>query len=189
MKHLALIALTVLFLIPANVRADDGEDRAEQEKDYISLGVGLYDSFRVMGIHDDEDYAAADFRLEYRAGSMDLFWNIHPWVGLELTSDASLWAGAGLYRDFRVGERIVITPNFGVGAYAQGDSDLDLGGTLEFRSQIEAAYEFDDKSRLGVALGHISNASTGDSNPGTEIINMYYHIPVGGLSMNNWELY
>lgn len=189
MKQITLMALAVLLILPVSARADDGQDRIDQEKDYISLGVGLYDAFRTMDIHDDQDFAAADFRLEYRAGSIDLFWNIHPWAGLELTSDASLWAGAGIYRDFRVGERVIITPNFGIGAYAQGDSNLDLGGTLEFRSQIEAAYEFDDASRVGVAVGHISNAGTGDDNPGTEIINMYYHIPIGGAKLSNWELY
>ena len=191
MKHLTLLALTALLLLPAPARADDGEGLSTLDKDYLSLGIGMYDFFRVIGVHDDEDYAAADMRLEYRAGTTDLFWNIHPWGGLELTSDGSIWGGVGLYRDFRVGKRIVVTPNFGAGLYAQGGSDLDLGGTLEFRSQIETAYEFDDQSRVGVALGHISNASTGDSNPGTEILSVYYHIPIGHASGRSsfFELY
>ncbi len=36
-------------------------------------------------------------------------------------------------------------------------------------------------SRLGLAFGHISNAGLDDDNPGTEILNLYYHIPVGNL--------
>ena len=40
----------------------------------------------------------------------------------------------------------------------QGDG-LDLGYGLEFRSQLEIAYRFDNRSRLGVAVSHMSNAS------------------------------
>ena len=49
---------------------------------------------------------------------------------------------------------------------------------LEFRSQIELATRFDDRSRLGLAFSHISNASVGERNPGTEILTLTYMVPV-----------
>ncbi|MBO6784517.1 MAG: acyloxyacyl hydrolase, partial [Alphaproteobacteria bacterium] len=61
--------------------------------------------------------------------------------------------------------------------YADGNGK-DLGHTIEFRSQLEIGYRFDDRSRLSFAVSHISNASLGDSNPGTEIATIYYHIPI-----------
>ncbi len=52
---------------------------------------------------------------------------------------------------------------------------------MEFRSQIEFAYRFDDRSRLGVAVSHMSNASLGESNPGTESAMLYYSLPFDTL--------
>jgi lipid A 3-O-deacylase len=79
--------------------------------------------------------------------------------------------------DWRIGERFLITPSFGAGLYHDGGGK-NLGHTIEFRSQLEIGYEFDDKSRIGLAGGHISNAALSDRNPGTEIINLYYHQPI-----------
>ncbi|MDP6622047.1 MAG: acyloxyacyl hydrolase, partial [Alphaproteobacteria bacterium] len=53
----------------------------------------------------------------------------------------------------------------------------DLGHWIEFRSQLELAYRFDDRSRLGVSLSHISNASLDDNNPGTESLMLNYAVP------------
>ena len=72
-----------------------------------------------------------------------------------------------------LGRRIVLTPSFAPGYYHEG-SGLDLGHALEFRSQIEFAYRFDDRSRIGVAVSHMSNASIADENPGTESAILYY---------------
>ncbi len=75
----------------------------------------------------------------------------------------------------------MVTPSFGGGFYADG-SGKKLGHEIEFRSQIELAYRFDNRSRLGVAFSHISNASIGgDKNPGVEVLNIYYALPLDGL--------
>ena len=52
---------------------------------------------------------------------------------------------------------------------------------MEFRSTIELGYRFDDRSRLSLAFGHLSNAGIGDSNPGTEVLTLYYHLPIDRL--------
>ena len=44
-------------------------------------------------------------------------------------------------------------------------------------SQFEIAYRFDDRSRLGVAISHYSNAGLGDTNPGTATLSLYFSIP------------
>jgi hypothetical protein len=133
----------------------------------LSLGVGYYD------IMDNEE--AVDVRVEWRSGN-DLFWGIKPFVGAEATTDAAIYGLAGLYRDFPVSPNWYITPSFGAGLYHDGDGK-DLGHVIEFRSQIEVAYEFDSNNRVSLGFGHISNASIGDRNPGTEILNLYYHMP------------
>lgn len=163
---LFLAALSFCAASPASAQ-ESGEDQP-----LLSFGAGYYD------ILDDE--GAADFRVEYRSGH-EYFWNIKPWMGLEATSDGSIWGGAGILMDLDVGENFYVAPSFGIGLYTDGSSDLDLGYPIEFRSQIEGGYKFMSGQRLGVAFGHISNASLDEDNPGTEILNLYYHVPVGSL--------
>ncbi len=148
-----------------------GADNARADEDdpaFISLGAGYYD-----GYHRDHD--AVDVRIEYRHGDKFLF--LKPWAGIEATSDGSVWGGGGVLLDVYFGQRIVVTGSIGAGGYAEGNGK-DLVNVIEFRSQVEIAYRFDDRSRLGLAFSHISNASIGDDNPGVEIVSLYYSIPI-----------
>ncbi len=144
----------------------DGDDPA-----FLVFGAGYYD----MNKQDD---TAVDFRLEYRHG--EKFWIFKPWIGVEGTSDGAVYGAAGVLIDVFFGTRVVLTPSFGAGLYANG-SGKDLGHVVEFRSQIELSYRFDDRSRLGLAFSHISNASIADENPGVEILHLYYSLPLDGL--------
>ena len=74
----------------------------------------------------------------------------------------------------------MVTGSLGAGYYEEGDGK-DLGHELEFRSQIEIAYRFDDRSRLGLAVSHTSNASIADTNPGSESAILYYSVPIESL--------
>lgn len=142
-----------------------------QDPAYLTLGGGYYDVVRA----DDQ---AADFRLEYRS---DLeFWYLKPWAGVEATSDGAFYLAGGLLTDIYFGNRIVVTPQAGVGYYNNGDGP-DLGYELEFRTGVEVGYRFDNRSRLAVGFSHISNADLGDTNPGTEILTFTYSIPIGRL--------
>lgn len=168
MKHIILTLFFSLCLTShlSSAIAEDGS------QNFLSLGLGYYD------ILDDD--GAADVRLEYRSGH-EYFWKIKPWAGVEVTSDTSLWLGGGVLADIDIHENWILTPSFGAGFYAQGSSDLDLGHPIEFRSQIELAYELPSASRVGLSFGHLSNASLDDSNPGTEVLNLYYHVPIAEL--------
>lgn len=144
---------------------------AAQDPAFLTLGGGYYDVIRA----DDQ---AADFRVEYRS-DVEL-WIFKPWVGVEATSDGAFYGAGGVLTDVYFGNRVVVTPQFGVGYYANGDGP-DLGYPLEFRSGVEIGYRFDNRSRLAVGFSHISNADLGDRNPGTEILTLTYSIPVGRL--------
>ncbi|MCH7937915.1 MAG: acyloxyacyl hydrolase [Proteobacteria bacterium] len=87
--------------------------------------------------------------------------------------------GAGILLDVYFGRRFVVTPSFAPTYWRGKTNDLDLGHEFEFRSQIEFAYRFDNRARLGVAISHSSNASIVDTNPGTETILVNYSIPLG----------
>lgn len=169
MTKFALLAAScgLLVVLSAPAKAQETADLS-----YLSFGLGIFDAFQ----HDD---TATDFRVEYRHGA-PLFWKIKPWFGVEGTSDGSLWGGGGILADFEI-EQFYITPSVGAGLYTDGGSDKDLGHPIEFRTQIEAGYEFTNSQRLGVSLSHISNADLDNDNPGTEVLNLYYSVPVGSL--------
>ncbi|MEQ8369555.1 MAG: acyloxyacyl hydrolase [Alphaproteobacteria bacterium] len=162
-----LLVVAWLMAGPGMARADDLAD----DPAFFSVGLGYYD------INDTQD--AADLRFEFRAAPK-LLGFLKPWAGLEVTSDSAVYGVAGVLTDIYFGNRWVVTPQFGAGLYADG-SGKDLGHVVEFRSQLELAYRLADRSRIGLAISHISNAGLDDSNQGTEILSLYYHIPFTSL--------
>ena len=158
------IYIALSAIMPSDVFADD--------PDFISFSGGAYDWNR----QKDE---GMEFRLEYR--SDEKFWHFKPFVAIAGTSTSQGFLGAGILLDVFLGRRFVVTPSFAPHFYTGGNSKLDLDYPLEFRSQLELAYRFDDRSRLGLAVSHYSNASLGDTNPGTESAMLYYSVPFDKL--------
>lgn len=157
-----LAALILVSIQPA---------KADDEPAFIALGVGA------TGVIADRAQGAA-FNLEYRSDYE--IWKLRPFVGGFATSDASLYGYFGFMLNIYLGNRWVLIPNTAIGAYSEGDGE-DLGHVIEFRSGFELAYRFDDRSRLGIAVHHLSNAGIGDENPGTETALLYYSVPLNSL--------
>lgn len=145
-------------------------DRSGEEPAFLRVGAGYFDVF------DDED--AGEFHLEYIFG--EKLWLFTPMVGVMATTDGALYGYAGIRLDIFLGERFVLTPQFAPGLYYKGDGK-DLGHVVEFRSGIELAYRFDDRSRVGVSLYHLSNASLSEDNQGTEVVTVHYSHPLRNL--------
>ena len=101
---------------------------------------------------------------------------IKPFIGIEATSDSAIYGLGGFYVEEKIGKNFFLTPNIGAGLYHRGDGK-DLGSEIEFRSTIELSYQLKTGKRVGVSLGHISNASIGNKNPGTEILSLSYQTP------------
>lgn len=139
---------------------------------FITVGAGA------AGVIADRDKAGI-FHFEYRS-DLEL-WKIRPFVGVAATTDSSVYGYFGLGLDIFLGKRWVLTPNTAVGLYEEGDGQ-DLGHVVEFRSGLELAYRFDNRARLGLALHHLSNASIGDENPGTETLILTYSLPLTTFS-------
>lgn len=155
------VALCAVLATPFSAAADD--------PDFLTVAVG---SFDLVQDHDQ----AAEFRVEYRSDKK--FWIVKPFVGAMGTTDSAFYGYAGILTDLYFGKRWVLTPSFAAGYYDNGDG-VDLGHELEFRSSIELSYRFDNRTRLGVSFYHLSNASIGDINPGTEVLSIVYSIPLG----------
>ena len=155
---------------------------------YNVYGLGFYD-VKFDGSQSD---SAADFRYERRFDNTifdigpesENFFYLKPFVGFESTSDSAVYLLSGIYLEDNVGELFLgkksnfnFTPSFGVGYYSDGDGKK-LGNNIEFRTTLEMSYELENKNRIAISFGHISNANIGDKNPGVEILSFSYQIPV-----------
>jgi lipid A 3-O-deacylase len=145
------------------------------DPDFLSFSAGSYDWNR-------QKEQGAEFRLEYRSDTK--LWMFKPFAALAATSTGQGFLGAGVLIDVFLGRRFVVTPSFAPHFYTGGNSKLDLDYPVEFRSQLEVAYRFDDRSRLGLAVSHYSNASLGDTNPGTESAMLVYSVPFNKIFGN-----
>ena len=161
---------------------------AQDDPSLLSIGGGQYDQtvinpgFLFLRVSpNDRHNAAADFRAEYRFGkslvtAMEPYAKLKPWVGAEATSSGAVYGVGGILVDVPLGP-IVFTPSFGVGLYS-GGSGKNLGSPVEFRSMVELGYQFDNQSRFSLGYSHISNAGITTTNPGSNILSVYYHVPV-----------
>ncbi|MCB1651435.1 MAG: acyloxyacyl hydrolase [Alphaproteobacteria bacterium] len=166
-----LTSFSLLFLCTTSVQAEENFAliKPSAQSDILKLAIGYYD------VLDDQD--GIDLRLEYQPSSVVFIDNLHPWAGLELTSHGSIWAGGGLAYDWNFEPDWTLTPSLGIGLYNKGGSDVDLDYPIEFRSQLALSYEYDTEKKVGLALSHLSNANLGHSNPGTEVISLYWSFP------------
>ena len=161
MRQIVSLVAAVAFAWGAaaeTVRAD--------EPAFFAASVGGFD------INDDD--TSVEFRLEYRSDYR--LWHIGPMIGLMANTDGGVYGYGGVFIDIFFGKNWVVMPNIAVGGYHEGSSK-DLGHVVEFRTGVEIAYRFADKSRLGLAFQHISNAGLDDKNPGTESLVLTYAIP------------
>ena len=144
---------------------------AEDDPTLFTFQGGVFDAIQ-------DDNTAGAFAFEVRGGERFLIFK--PFGGMMGTSDGAFHAYGGILTDIYFGRRIVLTFGFAPGVYADGNGK-PLGYWLEFRSSGELAYRFDDRSRIGLMVNHISNADIGDKNPGTEILMLSYSTPLSKI--------
>jgi hypothetical protein len=143
-----------------------------QDPSFLTFSAGKFDFNR-------QKNEAVEFGVQWR-GSEKL-WIFQPMVGAMGTTDISGNIYAGISLDIFFGNRLVFRPSFAPGLYTKGSKGHDLGHVIEFRSGAELAYRFDDRSRLGLEVYHLSNAHLGDKNPGEESIILTYSVPTSKL--------
>jgi hypothetical protein len=165
-----LLAVCVLFGFLGTAHAQQilGNDN---DSGLLEFSTGMVD------ITQDEE--AAEFRLNYRAQHA-MFDVTRPIGGVMVTSEGAVHGYGGLAVDVLWGDHFVSSVYTSVGAYHQGNGE-DLGHWIEFRSGLELGFRFDSHERLSLGISHISNASIGDENPGTEILSLTYSFPIERL--------
>lgn len=186
------LALTVALIgsVPAwPAWADDGLGR-------FSVGGAFGDvpvvppSFNMMRLSKaDSSSRNADFRVEYRPGlslvpAAEPWAKVKPWVAVEKSADGAVSGGGGILVDVPLGS-FVFTPSIGAGLIARGQGSEQPGSVVQFRSQLEVGYTFDNQSRLSVGYSHTAVAGTATVTPGSDAISVYYHLPTDWL-LGKW---
>ena len=161
--------LALLCSGPIGAKAQDVGDPS-----FLTFQGGAFDLF-----HDET--RGAEFGLQYRSGYR--FWFMNPMFGINGSTVGNGYVYAGISFDIFIGNRLVFRPSFAPGLFLR-QSGKDLGHVIEFRTAMELAWRFDDRSRLGVEISHRSNAGLGRGgtcpcNPGEETLLLSYHLPLG----------
>lgn len=155
-----------------NMAVADSDKRYKNiDPDYITWGAGGFDV--------NDDATAGQFEVQARLNTS--LWIFKPQVGMFVTSEYAAYAYVGLLVDVFIQDRFVISPSFSIGASHEGEGK-QLGGTLQFRSAVEFAFCFNDQSRLGLQIGHLSNAGIYSENPGTEFAILNFSVPTNVFS-------
>jgi hypothetical protein len=135
---------------------------------YITAYAGVFD------LNRDERKALGGLELRFNQVH-DIF---VPKVGGFVTNKGSTYFYGGFNLEFPIyDKRLFVIPGFAIGGYSK-NSGKNLGGPLEFHSSIELNYKLKNCHRIGVAFGHISNASIYKKNPGEEDLTLTYSIPL-----------
>jgi hypothetical protein len=130
----------------------------------------------LIGIFDHEardTFASVELRLRKH------WQQLRPWAGLTIVDSGAWFTGAGLIADVPLSSKSRLTIGTGPFYYSHGeDQDYDLGFSLEFYSFAELSWVWKRDLRLGLRLGHLSNAGLGRKNPGTEILSLVVSVPL-----------
>jgi lipid A 3-O-deacylase len=176
-----LLVAAITIIVFGSLSQPAAADIEKTNADTLTVGAGAFDVIENHPINP-----AFDYRLEYRSGySLLANWtepyvSIRPFGGFEGTSDGAAYGLGGFLFDIPLGKHFFITESEGVGLFDSGDGK-DMGSSIEFRSQLEAGYKFDNQSRVSIAINHISNAGISQRNPGEESAVAYYSLPIDWL--------
>lgn len=156
------------WLIMAALCADD------RDPALIQLGAGVFEIIHQKPL---TGMVQVDYRSDYKIYKNKVIF-IRPMCGFWINFESGFYTYAGLAFDiFLWDSNWIFTPSIGPGAYLRGNGK-NLGFPLEFRDSIELYYRLPNKGRIGAQFYHMSNASLGSKNPGTECLLFFYGIPL-----------
>jgi len=139
----------------------------------IRINADAADLTLALGGFDVNKSGIGMGQAEYRFSSD---WSgFRPQAGFFVTEDSGAYIYGGAGFPFALGEQWSLTPSISAGYYNNG-AGKDLGYDLEFYSQLRMEYRLAGGGRVGLGIGHISNAGIGDHNPGAEILYLSYSL-------------
>ena len=141
---------------------------ADENQDELTTGLTTEFNF-FTGMFDFSDDKQASPVLGLQHQNEELFINtgkgrMSPITGAFITANNAFYLYTGVQAEYKIGS-FIINPSFAPGYYGEGNGK-DLGYPLEFKTELQLAFDLSDSTHLGMSYNHISNASFGDKNPG-----------------------
>jgi hypothetical protein len=140
---------------------------------FFGLSVGMYDPITHGG-------KSTAFNGEWQPG-VRLAGVLQPLFGAMATTKGAMLGYAGIGVPVNITEHVFLMPSLAVGAYKDG-GDYNLGRTIVERAGAELAYQFDDKSRLGLNFDVLTNSESLHAIDRTEMVLLTYTMPFSGFS-------
>lgn len=161
-----LMSLVGLLIAPAS--ANDAR---------LTVGAGAFDFYNGTD-------TAAGVAVEVRgpvsppSWSSETFLGFAPAIGVIANSDEGGLVYAMVTLPFVFGHGdYEFDLSAGVGAYEQGNSNLDLGGTAQFILGMSGSRALANGHRIGVTARHASNADLQETNRGVNTLMVTWTIP------------
>jgi hypothetical protein len=155
---LSSLGLALVLMTRSPVVSAAGETKAESE---LVLVGGVAD----LRKSDKLPFGVVQLRLK------ENYRGVHPYANVGWGGGGNGYAGAGLLYNFEMPRRLRLTLGTGPGYYRHAGNHSNLGYAVEFYSWVELSALVMDR-RIGLSFGHLSNASLGSRNPGTEDVSL-----------------
>jgi lipid A 3-O-deacylase len=180
-----LPAFPALFSSPPST---SGAPSAGRTPDLVSFGTGYLGVIKTA-----QHVSGGDLRGEYRWGIsllslispyfevLDPYFQIHPALGAEVTTRGALYGEYSFIFDIPIGDHFFVGWDEGMGYLVPAGGQPKGGSSIEFRTQFETGWRFDNGVRVAGWLGHISNDHANNTRYSGDSIGAYLHLPVGML--------
>ena len=157
MNKLRALTLIYLTLMATAIHAEPLGHR-------FSLGWSQW------GLGDDFDVGT--IKVSYEFSEMESAWDIRLLTSAFVNhDDGEFYISAGFLKEFGISSNW----SWGLGGEAGYYSADALGKEIEFYSRALVNYHLSESAFLRAEIGHISNASFGDKNPGSENLAITYN--------------
>lgn len=143
---------------------------------FFGLSVGTYDRFT----HSER---ATAFMGEWQPG-VRIAGFLQPIFGAMGTTKGTLYGYAGIGVPINVTEHVFLMPSVAVGGYKKGDG-YDLDRSVVYKAGTELAYQFNDKSRLGLNFHVLTNGTSLNRADRAEIVALTYTMPFDMFSRSS----
>jgi len=156
LNKIFLVIFLVLLASPNNAE----ENKTNKNTEY-NFYIGNFD-------FSDHKQSAILFGFQHQNEQLErktFLGDMSPITGGFVTENSAAYVYTGVEWNYDMGSKMTFTPSFAPGLYSQGDGK-DLGHVLEFKTEIQASYNFSENNSFGMSYNHVSNASLGSKNPG-----------------------
>jgi lipid A 3-O-deacylase len=145
----------------------------QPDTSFFGMSIGMFDPAA-------SDSKSSAFNVEWQPG-VRILGTLQPLFGAMATTRGALLGYAGMGVPFNITDHVFVMPSFSIGGYKHG-SDYDLGKKIVERPGVEIAYQFDDKSRLGLSFDVLTAGTSLQSRARAEMVSLTYTMPLNTLS-------